>query len=88
MDEYIDDIHPSRAKALLRWNEIDENHTKIKGIKKRIILKMYNNRDMVLSNESDVKTKNKQSNMLCSSKNIMNKNSETLKSFRSSIKKH
>ena len=47
--EFLESLTKSQTKALERWLNIDENHNKIKEIKDKIKLLLYNKRDIIIN---------------------------------------
>ena len=49
MDEFIESLSQSQTRALERWLKTDDNHNKIKEIKDKIKLLLYNKRDIIIN---------------------------------------
>tara|TARA_B110000908_G_C10091273_1_gene374126 strand:+ start:58 stop:309 length:252 start_codon:yes stop_codon:yes gene_type:complete len=49
MDEFIESLSHSQTKALERWLKTDDTHNKIKEIKEKIKLLLYNKRDIIIN---------------------------------------
>jgi hypothetical protein len=52
LDEFIESLTKSQKKALVRWMDIDEEHEKIKEVKDKIKLLLYNKRNMPLKQKA------------------------------------
>lgn len=57
LDDFVDSLTGSQKRALERWMNIDDNHLKIKEVKNKIKLLLYNKRDIPLKSK-DTKIKN------------------------------
>lgn len=54
VEEFYDSINNSQKRALERWFEIDDMHEKIKEIKDKIKLLLYNKRFMITNNKNNL----------------------------------
>jgi len=52
VEEFYDSLSPSRKRALERWFNTDDEHEKIKEIKERIKLLLYNKRNIVINSKN------------------------------------
>jgi hypothetical protein len=50
LDDFLDSLTRSQKNALDRWMDTDESHDKIKEIKNKIKLLLYNKRDIAMNN--------------------------------------
>ena len=53
LDEFIQSLTKSQKKALDRWMDMDDDHVKIKEIKDKIKLLLYNKRNIPLNSKCD-----------------------------------
>ena len=51
LDDFCASLHPSQRNALDRWLNTDDDDSKIKDVKERIKLMLYNKRNLPLQNE-------------------------------------
>ena len=53
MEEFIESLTESQIKALQRWLDTDDNHERIKEIKDKIKLLLYNQRDLIINSKDE-----------------------------------
>ena len=54
LDDFLDSLSKSQRNALDRWMDMDEDHVKIKEIKAKINLLLYNKRNVPLTTTKDI----------------------------------
>ena len=52
-EEFIESLTESQIKALQRWLDTDDNHERIKEIKDKIKLLLYNRRDLIINSKDE-----------------------------------
>lgn len=55
LDDFIESLSESQKKALERWMELDDDHIKVKQIKEKLKLLLYNKRDVPLKTLTMIK---------------------------------
>lgn len=53
LDEFVNSLSKSQKSALERWMDTDEDHDKIKEVKEKIKLLLYNKRNIPLNNKDN-----------------------------------
>jgi hypothetical protein len=51
LDDFIESLYDSQKKALERWMELDDDHIKVKQIKEKLKLLLYNKRKFALDKD-------------------------------------